>query len=62
MSDFSMPLWLALLNDEEWWEQLDNNIRQGDDPLSWTARAVDEILSDEEPPYDDDDTKDVFPF
>lgn len=42
----NMPLWLAMM-DDDWWESLDE-LREGDDPLSWCARAVDEAIEDEE--------------
>lgn len=29
---------------------------------SWEQLAVDEILAEEEPDFDDDDTKPIFPF
>lgn len=42
----NMPLWLALLDDDEV-EQL-GSLREGDDPRSWIARTVDEIIAEEE--------------
>jgi methionine synthase II (cobalamin-independent) len=56
MSNFSMPLWLALLDDPDWWEQLDAQ-PTGDDTSSWIGRAVDEIIAEEK---DDDD--DIDPY
>lgn len=57
----NMPLWLALM-DDDWWEQLDE-LREGDDPLSWCARAVDESIDEEEREGDEpDDFDHDFPF
>ena len=47
----NMPLWLALLDDDDW-EQL-RTLPENEDPRSWTARAVDEIIAEEE---EDDDS------
>ena len=57
MNDFNMPLWLALLGDDDWWEQLDG-VPEGDDPKSWIARAVDEVIAEEE--ADDEDYSDPY--
>lgn len=46
MTDNNMPLWLALM-DDDFWEQL-GELREGDDPLSWCAREVEEIIAEEE--------------
>lgn len=54
MTELNMPLWFDWLDDDEWWEQLD--VREGDDPRSWIAREVDEIIAEEEnddPSYQD---------
>lgn len=57
MNDINMPLWLELFDDDEFWEQL-GDLREGDDPRSWIARAVDEIIAEEE----DDDPSYQEPF
>lgn len=47
MTSINMPLWFDWLDDEEWWEQLDD-VPTGESPRSWIAREVDEIIADEE--------------
>lgn len=47
----NMPLWIDLFDDEPL-EQL-GDLPEGDDLRSWCARAVDEIIAEEE---DDDPT------
>jgi hypothetical protein len=50
MSD-NMPLWIDLLEEQ---------VPEGDDPRSWCARAVDEIIADEEEQADDEDYSDPY--
>lgn len=57
MTSINMPLWFDWLEDDEWWEQLDD-VREGDDVRSWIAREVDEIIAEEE----DDDPSYQDPF
>lgn len=49
MSNINMPLWFDWLQDDEWWNQLDDERREeAPDLRSWIQREVDEIIADEE--------------